>query len=94
MVVFCLVRSIIFNIPRSLSPADKSSIPPFLAILVLGDTRIHISSSYHGNVTSYVKASINKHFGSRTLWKSQILIQIITMSDLGKSLITYSLEAM
>lgn len=94
MVVFCLVRSIIFNIPRSLSPADKSSISLFLAILVLGDTRIHISSLYHGNVTSYVKASINKHFGSRTLWKSQILIQIIAMSDLGKSLITYSLEAM
>ena len=66
MVVFCLVRSITFNIPRSLSPADESNMSLFLAVLVLEDTRIHIGSSYHGNVTSYVKASINKHFGSRT----------------------------
>jgi len=75
-----------------LSSADKSSVPLFLAVLALGDARIHIGSSYHGNVTSHVKA-LMRILAVEPLWEFQILIQIIAMSDLGKTLITYSLEA-
>ena len=41
-VVFDLIRSIAFDIFRSLSSAYKGSMSPFLVVPALGDARIHV----------------------------------------------------
>jgi len=59
MVVFSLVRSIAFDAFRSLSSVCKDSMSLFPAVLILGNTGIHIGSTNGGNVASYIEAMFN-----------------------------------
>jgi len=61
-VVFDLVRSIAFDTFRSLNSTSKGSIFPFSAVLILGDTRIHIGLINDGNVASYIEVMVGKGF--------------------------------
>jgi len=49
-VIFDLMWTITFNITRALGLVSKNDMSLFSAILVLGDTRVHICTLYSGNV--------------------------------------------
>jgi len=59
------------------------------AVLVLGNTRVHIHSPNCYNVIAYIKAPINKMFCIHTIYKSQMLTHTTTMLDFGETLITW-----
>ena len=61
-VVFDLVRSIVFDTFRSLNFTSKGSIFLFSAVLILGDTRIHVGLMNDGNVASYIEVMVGKSF--------------------------------
>jgi len=58
--MFNLVRSVTFDLFRSLSSVYKGGMSLFLAVFVLEDTRSHVGSMNGGNVTSYIKTMVNK----------------------------------
>lgn len=62
LVVFNLVGFIAFDVFRFLSSAYKSHMFPFLAVLVLGDAKIHTGSTNGGNMAFYIKATVNEGF--------------------------------
>lgn len=62
-VVFSLVRSIVFDIFRFLSSVYKDSMFLFPTVLVLENTKIHISLMNSSNVAFYIEATVNKIFG-------------------------------
>ena len=40
---------------------------PLLTVLILRNTQVHISTTYHGNETPYIKALINDSFALGTI---------------------------
>jgi len=58
-VMFDLVWTIAFNTTRALALASKSSISLLPAILVLGNTKVHVCGLYSSDVASYIEAAIN-----------------------------------
>ena len=67
--MFNLVRPITFDTSWSLGMTDKCGVSPLPAILILGDTRVHIYISYGGDVTFHIEAMVDQSLGwSTTLW--------------------------
>ena len=60
--VFDLVRSIVFDTFRSLNSANKGNISPFLAVLILGNARIHVGLTNDSDMAFYIKVIIDKGF--------------------------------
>ena len=58
--MFQFVWSVTFDALSSLNPTWKCYMPLFLAVFVLGHTRVHIYPSNGGNVVFYIETSINK----------------------------------
>jgi len=42
---------------------DKCGVSPLPAILILGDTRVHIYISYGGDVTFHIEAMVDQSLG-------------------------------
>lgn len=57
--MFNLVRFIVFLTFRPMNIAYKYNVFPFPVDFALGDTRIHINTSYCGNMLANVKVSVN-----------------------------------
>jgi len=57
--VFNFVETIEFLAFRSVNVTHKSSMFLFLAVLVLGNTRVHIDISNHGDVLNNVKVFVD-----------------------------------
>jgi len=66
VMVFDLVRSIVFDIVWSLDMIGKCNVFSLLAILILGNTRVYISISYSSKVTLYIEISIDQGLGRST----------------------------
>ena len=64
--MFNLIRPIVFNTFLFLSSTCKSGMFLFPAILVLGDTWIHICTTNSGNIAPNVKIPIKKTFSFTT----------------------------
>jgi len=59
-VVLRFVRPITFDVFRPLDSAQESCVTPSPAVLILGHTWIHVSTSNSGDVSSKVKAPVNE----------------------------------
>ena len=59
MVMFNLMRFVTFNISRALSLACKDSMFSLLVVFALGNARIYVYLSNHGNIISYFEAVID-----------------------------------
>ena len=59
MVVFRFVEAITLDVLKTLDSARKSRMTPLPAILTLGYTQIHVSTSNCGNILADVEAAID-----------------------------------
>jgi len=58
--IFRLVQAITFDVFGTLNSARKSDISLFPTVFTLWNTRVHISSSYSGDISSYIEALIDQ----------------------------------
>ena len=59
IIMFNLVRFIVFDTVKSLGSIHEDSVSPLPTVLILGDTRIHICFPNCCNIAFYIKASVN-----------------------------------
>ena len=64
--VFVFVQATILDIFGPLNSAKKGCMTLFPAILALRYSRVHIGTSNHSNVASYIEASVDEFFGITT----------------------------
>ena len=64
--MFHLVRPIVFDAFSLLNSICKSHMFPLLAILALGNAKIHVHSLYYSDITSYIERSVNDYFSRET----------------------------
>ena len=62
-VILGFVRAIALDAFGALYSAQESDVFPFPAVLVLGDSWVHIHSPNDSDVLSYVEAPIDEHLG-------------------------------
>ena len=62
-VVLWLVRAITLNTFGALYSVQESGVAPFLAVLALGNSWVHVCSLDSNNVLSNIKAPVNEHLG-------------------------------
>ena len=62
-----LVRPIAFNAFSLLDMTYPGHMTPFLAILALQDSWVHICSLYYSNKASYIEVSVDDHFHIGTI---------------------------
>jgi len=63
----CLIRSIALDTLGPLDMTNTYCIFPLPTVLTLWDTWVHISTTYHGNETPYIKVMIYDSFGLGTI---------------------------
>jgi len=61
-IMFGFMRTIVFSIFGPLNSTWKDNIFSLLAVLTLGNTRVHVYTSNSGNMASYIKAPVNQSF--------------------------------
>jgi len=64
--MFNLVRPIALNTSQSLSSVGEGSISLLPAVFALENSKVHICTTYSGNVTSDIKAMIDEGLGKHT----------------------------
>ena len=62
MVVLALMQSITLDALWILNSTCVGTMSPLLVIFTLGDAQVYIHSSDSGNMSSYIKTSVNRHF--------------------------------
>jgi len=60
--MFRFVRPIAFDTFGSLDAARVCGMSPFPAVFTLGDSRVHVRSSYRSDVFAHIEASVNEEF--------------------------------
>ena len=60
--VNCLVETIAFDALGLLDMAYACYVPPFLVVLILWNTWIHICATHHGYKTPYIEMVIDDSF--------------------------------
>ena len=65
--VFNFVRAITFQASHTLKLTCEDSVTPLLTILVLWNTRVHISPSDSHDVTANVEALVDEFLGSQAI---------------------------
>ena len=61
-VMFRLVGAIAFGTSCSLDPTRHGGMAPLPTVLAEWNTGVHVCASDGGDMVSYIKASVNKHF--------------------------------
>ena len=90
--MFRFIGAIILYTLSFLNSVWKCHMSLLLAILLLGDSRIHICTLDGCNITSNIERPVNKIFSIKPTLSILVSIQTIAISDLGKALITYSFD--